>query len=155
MTWAQNRIWPEPAMPNRKAHMTRVFALLALIAVGLAPALEAAASETITECVVTAVKDGGAYENEYDFTFAQSPFLVVDLNSQANGKSVTIGALKYAQSEGVMIRSVYAYGTTAIDIAPSGSDERFHITLKSREQTGEFQRLVNGAWVAVAVLDCK
>ena len=135
--------------------MTRVFALLALLAVGLAPALEAAASESITECVVSAVKDGGAFENEYDFTFAQSPFLEVDLNSQANSKSVTIGALSYAESEGATIRSIYAYGTTAIDIAPAESDERFHITLKSREQTGEFQRLIDGAWVAVAALDCK
>lgn len=138
--------------------MSRTLVLLvALVALTLGVSTPALAASDVTECTIKTVKDGGDFENENDFEFAHYKHVTVDF-SKAGDKVVLIGALSFSESEEAepsTFKVVQAYGSTAIEIAPNESDDRFYVRINFRQGTGDFQRLVNGQWVQVAELECK
>jgi hypothetical protein len=138
--------------------LTRI-ALTVLPALGLTFALtsQAFALGDYTRCIVSEVKDGGAFENEYDFSFSENLFVVVDLRDASN-KVVSIGALSFAEKDANQasdIKIVDAYGAAGVEIAPQESDERFHLFINWRQGLGDVKRKVGNDYVPVATLDCK
>lgn len=134
------------------------FALILSAALGLGfIAQPALALPTLTECVVSDVKDSGDFENENDFLFADYKFVTVDLRDQAD-KKVLIGALEFSEQDSLTssaIKVIEAGGSASVDIVPEESGDRFYVRVDFRNKTGEFKRQVNGLWIAVASLVCK
>ncbi|RYZ75185.1 MAG: hypothetical protein EOP05_08470 [Proteobacteria bacterium] len=131
------------------------FALTATLGLALftQPAL---ALPSLTECVVSDVKDGGDFENENDFLFADYKFVTVDLRNHAD-KKVSIGALEFSEQDSLTtsaIKVIEAGGSASIDIVPEESGDRFYVRIDFRKRTGEIQREVRGSWIPVATLTC-
>lgn len=112
------------------------------------------------ECRVRKVLDHGRFENEYDFSFSESPF-VSYISASEEGQTLSIGELAFAEKDQYQPSDFSVSQTEnslSITVVPQESGEEYTviITLNGKARTNaRLEVLTDGSKTPVAELSCR